>query len=391
MPSRFKFQLETLLIYFVCYLPKTVKMEMDVFFESEGLWHIPEFIFGLLSYQDVKHCCQVSTKWKLFLTRQHGMFEKEEEINEDLNFVLTKKVFNDLPEYDYDMVKRSRYIKNIDDVSKTIIEHYPDFQIVMDHFQNQRYLSAFKAFLLEFKTMILESEDKFYVHPVQKAIEENRANMVKFLIESPADLTKMKIKDKKYIVTESENVINALHLACSHGHLDVIKVLLENIQRTKIDINQKDPSGGTILHTLITRYCHKDNNTAEAQKCFKYLLENAKAYGIDLNATDSCGRTPFHTSCLSNNIGLIELWFDTTFEFTPASFRLGGDPIQMYNSPALNLALDLYNSEKNSGRDVSKVDKIFRKEGRLDLDDVCIDVCCLLLQERKQRYLMSKK
>ena len=115
-------------------------------------------------------------------------------------------------------------------------------------------------------------------------------------------------------------------------------MLLENIQRTKIDINQKDPSGGTILHTLITRYCHKDNNTVEAQKCFKYLLENAKAYGIDLNATDRCGRTPFHTSCLSNNIGLIELWFDTTFEFTPASFRLGGDPIQMYNSPALNLA-----------------------------------------------------
>ena len=60
---------------------------MDVFIDTEGLWHIPEFIFGLLSYEDLKNCCQVSTKWKWFLTRQHGIFEDEENIKEDLNFV----------------------------------------------------------------------------------------------------------------------------------------------------------------------------------------------------------------------------------------------------------------------------------------------------------------
>ena len=366
---------------------------MDGFIDSEGLWHIPEFIFGLLSYQDVKNCCQVSTKWKWFLTRQHGIFEDEEEINEDLDFVLTKKVFKNLPRFEFDMVKRSRYIANIDEVSKTIIDHYPDFQIVMDHFQTHRNLSAFKAFLSEFKTMILESKDKFYCHPVLKAIGENRANMVKLFIDSPTELTEIEIKDDEFIGIERFRVTNALHLACSFGHFDVFKVLLENIQKTGIDINQKNPSGDTILHILISTYCQKDSNTAEAQKCFKYLLESAEVYGIDMKATDNFGRTPFHDSCLSNNIGLIELWFDTPFEFTPELFRFGGDSIhRIYNSSARNLAFDLYNSEKNAGRDVSKIDKMFRKDGRLCLDqDVCVEVCCLLLQERKQRYLMSKK
>ena len=358
---------------------------MDMLIDSEGLWHIPEFIFGLLSYQDVKNCCQVSTKWKWFLTRQHGIFEDEEEINEDLNFVLTKKVF---------MRTRSRYYENADEVFKTIIDHYPDFQIVMDHFQTQRNLFTFKAFLSEFKTMILKSDDNFCYHPVQKAIVENRANLVKLLIESPADLTKMKIKDNEFIGTERKNEMNALHLACFYGHFDVIKVLLENIKKTGIDVNQKNPSEETIPHILISSCYRNDSNndTAEAEKCFKYLLENAEVCGIDLNATNRNGRTPFHSSCLSNNIGLIELWFDTPFEFTTDSFRIGSDRVHRMFCAARNLAFDLYNSEKNAGRDVSRIDKMFRKDGRLCLDeDVCVEVCCLLLQERKQRYLMSKK
>ena len=365
---------------------------MDVLIDTEGLWHIPEFIFGLLSYQDVKHCCQVSTKWKWFLTRQHGIFENEEKINEDLNYVLTKKVFKSEPRYEYDMVKRSRYVKNIDELLKTIIGHYPDFQVVMDHFQTQCNLKVFEAFLSEFKTMILESDDRFYNRPLQKAIEENRANLVKLLIKSPTDLTRMKIRDDEY---------NALHLACYYGYFDVIKVILENIQETGSDINEKDSTGETILHNLIHCYCRKNDysdftkndKNAEAHRCFKYLLENAEVYGIDLNATDRFGRTPFHSSCLSNNIGLIGLWFDTPFEFTPDSFRLSerGDICGHYNFPARNLAFDLYNTEKNAGKDVSEIDKMFRKDGRLCLDeDVCVEVCSLLLQERKRRYLLSK-
>ena len=126
---------------------------MDVFIDTEGLWHIPEFIFGLLSYEDLKNCCQVSTKWKWFLTRQHGIFEDEENIKEDLNFVLKKKVSG------YGLVHPANdhayFDDDIDDMytSKTILELYPDFQVVRDHFQPHRSLSTFTAFLSEFKTM----------------------------------------------------------------------------------------------------------------------------------------------------------------------------------------------------------------------------------------------
>ena len=138
----------------------------------------------------------------------------------------------------------------------------------------------------------------------------------------------------------------------------------------------------------------KDGNT-KSDQCFKYLVKNAEVYGIDLNVTDSFGRTPFLSSCCSNNIRFIQLWFDTPFEFTPDSFRLVGYPGYTYRngvteiySPARNLAFDWCNTEKSTWHDVSQVEKIFRKDGHF----LCLDVevCCLLLQERKRRYLMSK-
>ena len=91
----------------------------------------------------------------------------------------------------------------------------------------------------------------------------------------------------------------------------------------------------------------------------------------------------------------IQLWFDTPFEFTPDSFRLVSYTGYTYRngvtelySPGRNLAFDWYNTEKSTWHDVSEVDKIFWKDGHF----LCLDVevYCLLLQERKRRYLMSK-
>lgn len=174
---------------------------MDAFIDTEGLWHIPEFIFGLLNYEDLTNCSQVSTKWKWFLTRQHGIFEDEEKIKEDLNFVLTKKVsgyglVHPANDYAHSFVIDSLRITITKYSSKTILEHYPDFRVVMDHFQS-RNLSAFKAFLSEIKTMLLESPvggDWIMIKRfMQRAIEENRGNLIKLLIESPADLMEMVI------------------------------------------------------------------------------------------------------------------------------------------------------------------------------------------------------
>ena len=109
----------------------------------------------------------------------------------------------------------------------------------------------------------------------------------------------------------------------------------------------------------------KDGNT-KSDQCFKYLVKNAEVYGIDLNVTDSFGRTPFLSSCCSNNIRLIQLWFDTPFEFTPDSFRLVGytyrNGVTELYSPGRNLAFDWYNTEESTWHDVSEVDKIFRKD-----------------------------
>ena len=93
-------------------------------------------------------------------------------------------------------------------------------------------------------------------------------------------MTKIKIQDNEY---------TTLHLACYYTNFDVIKVLLENIQETGIDVNQRDSSWKTILYNLISCYCMyksfkdvcKDGNTKSDQG-FKYLVKNGEVYGIDL-------------------------------------------------------------------------------------------------------------
>ena len=71
---------------------------MDMLIDSEGLWHIPEFIFGLLSYQNLKNCSQLSTKWQWFLTRQHRIiegkvadFEETKRLREQMKELLKRK------------------------------------------------------------------------------------------------------------------------------------------------------------------------------------------------------------------------------------------------------------------------------------------------------------
>ena len=59
---------------------------------------IPEFIFGFLSYQDLKNCSQLSTKWQWFLTRQHRIiegkvayFEETKRLREQMKELLKRK------------------------------------------------------------------------------------------------------------------------------------------------------------------------------------------------------------------------------------------------------------------------------------------------------------
>merc|ERR1712018_1047009 len=64
---------------------------MECFFES--MPHIPESIFGYLSFQDLKNCCEASPKTKLFLTREGGIFENGLTTEADWNFIEQKQVY----------------------------------------------------------------------------------------------------------------------------------------------------------------------------------------------------------------------------------------------------------------------------------------------------------
>ena len=55
--------------------------------------------------------------------------------------------------------------------------HYPDFQVVIDHFQNERNFIAFQAFFTEFKTLIIEIGRLVLLSSFGESHNRNRANM----------------------------------------------------------------------------------------------------------------------------------------------------------------------------------------------------------------------
>ena len=82
------------------------------------------------------------------------------------------------------------------------------------------------------------------------------------------------------------------HLACSNGHHEVLKVLLQESKEHVIDFNAKNQNGFTGFHDACS------NNHP---KVVQILLEESSKKKIDLNALNLDRKTGYHIA-LRNNL-----------------------------------------------------------------------------------------
>ena len=74
---------------------------------------------------------------------------------------------------------------------------------------------------------------------------------------------------------------SAFHLACKHGPIEAVELLIKSSKRYKIDLNKTDYSGDTAFQNACenTRF---DENI----DIVKLMLKSSKEYGIDINRQD---------------------------------------------------------------------------------------------------------
>ena len=102
------------------------------------------------------------------------------------------------------------------------------------------------------------------------------------------------IKLKKWI----KRLSTSLHLACEHGHLDIVKYLLETLPYTEDYIDNKDSSGHTALH-LACKHGHLE--------VIKYLL----AQGSDPKGKNFSRQTALHLACQHGHLEIVTYFLET--------------------------------------------------------------------------------
>ncbi len=117
--------------------------------------------------------------------------------------------------------------------------------------------------------------------PLNYAVERGHAECVGVLLEYGADPTVV-----------SGHQPQPIHLACSHGKLDIVKLMVE---KCGVGILQShDREGGTTLHSSITSIC--------STNLIAYLVEK----GVCINEGNTNGSTPLSSAIQHGNVHAVE-------------------------------------------------------------------------------------
>ena len=87
-----------------------------------------------------------------------------------------------------------------------------------------------------------------------------------------------------------------LHLACQHGHLTVVQLILESQQYSKDVLEAGDKKGNTPLHLA----CMGGK---------KSIVKELIMKGVNANTTNVDRRTPLHLAAKHNRVDIIEYLF----------------------------------------------------------------------------------
>ena len=122
------------------------------------------------------------------------------------------------------------------------------------------------------------TKNQYFLH---KAVEQNRIEMVKWLIENGAEVN-----------AKNTDHRTPLHHASNSGLFEVVQYLIEN----GANVNAKDKDDLTPLHDASL------NPTNKSTKILKYLLEN----GAQIDAKTKSGWTPLHYATAYGQLDIVQ-------------------------------------------------------------------------------------
>lgn len=142
---------------------------------------------------------------------------------------------------------------------------------------------------------IINSHDGSYTF-LQFASDFGFVQSVELLLELGADPNK----------TNPNNIKTPIMLACFRGYFEIVRLLSEHGKISYEAVNNE-----TVLHSVIQgtntphEYLETKSNHIDHQKCFKYILNNIPKHKINLNQGDDKGNTVLHYAAKNGNPELI--------------------------------------------------------------------------------------
>ena len=88
--------------------------------------------------------------------------------------------------------------------------------------------------------------------------------------------------------------------ACANGHLDLVKLFMQNSTILSINLNARNNAGQTALHLASKR---------DHVKVVKMLMDNSANF-CHFNAKDNTGRTAFQLACGRGHVNIAKMFVE---------------------------------------------------------------------------------
>ena len=268
---------------------------MDSLVGNGGFQTIAIRIFGFLDPRSLGQCRLVSSEWRKLIDSQNFWWTPQVQ---DLK---NKRVF---PSYDVEEAREKQD-------AETIIEYYPHWKEVFEHYEMVPCIRRTKNFLLHMRCYFRKNKIKvcFVQCPLLDAVKSQNIDFLRNLRDSPLDFN----APFRYPFSLRQNTfktherLNPIHWACRYGNLEVLKFFIHDCQ--EVDVNKRTP---TKLMLVDKKHMYA-RLTPFLLACLfgkvkvaKYLLGIAEEFGIDVKATDVLQNTALHMAVSSENIKMVK-------------------------------------------------------------------------------------
>ena len=202
------------------------------------------------------------------------------------------------------------------------LKTHPKWKKVFFHMETKSNLAEIKAFVASLQKFMEETKNSPYQTLFSHATASQNWEFIQFLLAIPHDFEE-KLSDSNAILhiiaqagklTLLKTVIDVgildfnvkddygntpLHVACSHGHYEIVKTLLIYAKYLGIDVNATSDDGWTPLHEAVYFEHHQIVNL---------MLHYSKMLHLKPHLSDNDGKTPLKIAIENNSLEIVKLF-----------------------------------------------------------------------------------